>query len=76
MNTIKKNIYLFIGYFLINIVLYIIKLVVEDIYFKLGDLCAPIQVINTLNHVPMLFKISFTSFGQVLENVIIGKIIN
>ena len=35
MNTIKKNIYLFIGYLIVNSIIYIIKLIALDIYFNL-----------------------------------------
>ena len=74
MNTIKKNIYLFIGYLIVNSIIYIVKLIALDIYFNLNDLYTPNQVINTPNQVintpnqvintpnqvPFIFKITFT----------------
>ena len=52
------------------------KLIALDIYFKLHDLQVPNQVpVQVLNQVPILFKITFKSLSQVLENIIIGKII-
>ena len=52
------------------------KLIAVDIYFNLNNLYTPIQVARSPIHVPILFKITFTSVTQVLENVIIGKCIN
>ena len=81
MNTVKKNIYLFTGYFIVNSILYIMKLIALDIYFKLNDLSsasaqldsASAQLDSASFHI--LFKISFKSLRQVFENIIIGKII-